>query len=226
MKVRMILQRVFILCVLLSSAVFAGDLTCYGSKSTTGYFACNISPWNSGNCVWWTAYKRPDLAAKISGGGWSGGQWYDKFRDFGFPVGSEPRLWAVVEFSSPGHVAYVEKVYSDGSFDVTEMDAFGSVGFSPGINHATYHPNGDGTYRRNNGSTRWTLKGFIYYKSSCDPSKERCALRKGGTVSWFPPVDDCQQASQWFQLIYDNQNQVSRIEPTTKSTCPQACFAN
>lgn len=222
MKVRAILQWVFgTTCLWLSLGVFAGDSTCYGYKSTTSHFACTPV----GNCVWWAAYKRPDLAAKITGSGWSGGEWYDKFKALGFPVGLEPRAGAIVELlSSVGHEAYVEQAHADGSFNVSEMDSTGSFG-SGGVYRAIYSPNGDGTYNRN-GSGKWTLKGFIYYKASCDPSKEKCALRKGGTVSWYPPINDCQQASQWFQLIYDNQNQVSRIEPTTKSACPQACFAN
>lgn len=224
--VRILWQWTLVASLCLSSTAFAGDLSCYGHQSTTNYFSCNISPWNSGNCVWWAAYKRPDLAAKRTGSGWSAGQWYDKFRALGFPVGSEPKAGAIVEFVTPGpeHVAYAEKVNADGSFDVSEMDAYDSDGFDPGVNYATYYPNGDGTYRRNSGSTRWTLKGFIYFKESCNPSKEKCALNKYGTIAWYPPVENCDQASQWFQLIYDGQNQVSRIETTTKDACPTACM--
>lgn len=216
------LQWMLVACVWFTAPVFAGDFACFGHKSTTSHFLCTAV----GNCVWWAAYKRPDLAVKITGSGWNGGQWYDKFQALGFPVGSEPKAGAIAElFGKVGHVAYVEKAYPDGSFDVTEMDSTGS--FGNGVSHATYYPDGNDKYHRDNGPVNgWTLKGFIYYKASCDPSKEKCTLRKGGTVGWYPPVNDCQQASQWFQLIYDNQNQVSRIEPTTKSACPQVCYAN
>lgn len=202
----------------------AGDTTCYGYKSTTSYFSCNIDPYNSGNCTWWAAHKRPDLAAARSGSGWNGGQWYDKFKNFGFPVGSVPKAGAIVEFSKPGHVAYVEKEGSDGSFYASEMDAYNSDGFVDGVNYATYSPNGDGTYRRNNGSQKWTLKGFIYQKEFCNPSKERCTMRTSGSIGWYPPVSSCQEATQWFKLIRDTTNQVSRIEPATKNECPLACF--
>lgn len=70
----------------LGMSAFTGDLTCYGYTSTTNHFACNIPPANSGNCVWWAAYKRPDIAEKITGSGWNGGQWYGKLRNMGFLV--------------------------------------------------------------------------------------------------------------------------------------------
>ena len=67
--------------ILLSCTVaLAGDLTCYGYTSTTSHFACGTH----GNCVWWAAYIRPDIAAVISGSGWNGGQWYDNLASDGF----------------------------------------------------------------------------------------------------------------------------------------------
>ncbi len=205
---------------LFGANALAGDTTCYGYKSETSYFACT----SVGNCTWWAAYKRPDLAAARTGtGGWNGGQWYDRFRAAGFPVGLDPQAMAIVEFSQPGHVAYVERTYGDGAFDVSEMDSTGTLG-GGGVYYATYRPNGDGTYRRNNGSQKWTLKGFIYQKESCNPSKEKCTMRTSGSIGWYPPVSNCQEATQWFKLIKDTTNKVSRIEPTTKDACPLACF--
>ena len=224
MKVRMILQRVLVLCMLLGSMAFAGDLTCYGNTSSTSYFFCGAH----GNCTWWAAYKRPDLAAKISGGGWDGGLWHDKFKNLGFSVGSEPRTFAIVGFAGTGnnpagHVSYVEKSNSDGSFDASEMDWFGSLGTGNGVQNATYHPNGDGTYRRNNGSTRWVLKGFIY-KKSCDFTKERCNIRISGSIGWFPSVSDCSQASQWFVIGTMNGERMP-IGTASAADCPLMCVA-
>jgi len=76
---------------------------CYSYTSTTSHFVCNVCPNYSGNCTWWAAYKRPDIARVISGSGWNGGQWYDNLRNKGFDVGSQPKVDAIVEFSSPGH---------------------------------------------------------------------------------------------------------------------------
>lgn len=227
MKARLILWLVFSSFFGFGTNALAGDSTCYGYKSEiAAYFSCG----EHGNCVWWAAYKRPDLAAQRTGTGWNAVQWYDKFKALGFPVGSKPKAGAVAVFdatdkNSAGHVAYVENVNDNGSFDVSEMDYFGT--FGDGLQYGTYHPDGNGKYHRNNGkSGTWTLKGFIYHKETCDPSKERCGIKTNGPIGWYPPVEHCEQASQWFRLVRDTANQVSRVESATKSACPLACYAN
>lgn len=190
---------------------------CFGYTSTTSHFVCNYCPYHSGNCTWWAAYKRPDIAAAITGSGWDGGQWYDKLKNLGFSVGPEPRAGAVVEFSKPGHEAYVESVGDNEVFNVSEMDAYGSPGFVNGVNYATYSPNGDGTYSRNGGSTRWTLKGFIYHRQGgtnlyCD------SLSSIWKVCWTPSETDvsCHGGTNW--TLYDFE-QGSIIRVSTNKYC-------
>lgn len=225
-----IAKLVFCWTLLFCAVASAGDLSCYGKTSTTNHFACT----SVGNCTWWAAYKRPDLAAEVSGSGWNGGQWYDKFQSKGFSVGSGPKPGSIVEFSSPGHVAYVEKVRSDGSFDVSEMDSTGLLG-SGGVYYATYYPSGNGKYQRNNGAPGgWTLRGFIYPKgtasatsTTCDPTKQKCDIRVKGAIGWFPSVSVCQNATQWF-IIGTNANG-ERYPVGSRpdaSACPLACYAN
>lgn len=234
MKARMVLSWMLIWCLWHSQMVFAGDSSCYGYTSTTSHFACNIPPWNSGNCTWWAAYKRSDLASEISGSGWDGGKWYGKFQSKGIPVGSVPKPGSVVDFSSPGHVAYIEKVNSDGSFDVTEMDAFGSIGFVNGVNYATYHRNTNGTYHRNNGTQQWILNGFIYPRgissesdNTCDYGRERCDIRIQGSVGWFPPVTWCHNATQWFIISTNQEGDPYPIGSRPNADyCPLSCSSN
>jgi LysM repeat protein len=72
-----------------------------------------------GWCTWYVATRRPVP--------WRGNaiEWYGNAKAMGFPVGSQPRAGAImVTTESPiglGHVAYVEKVYTDGSWLVSEM---------------------------------------------------------------------------------------------------------
>lgn len=156
--------RLIAVCFLVLSSVdtsVGGDLTCYGYTSTTSWFACG----SHGNCTWWAAYKRPDLAAAgITG---DAGIWYDNAKNLGFNVGSQPKVGATAVFwinndIQRGHVIHTESLGENGSIKVSEMDYYKSAGFVDGVNYATYYPNGDGTYNRNGGSTRWTLRGFIY----------------------------------------------------------------
>lgn len=74
----------------------------------------------------------------------------------------------------------------------------------------------------------WAMSAWenpaTYPPPPCNPSKERCTMRTSGSIGWYPPVSSCQEATQWFKLIRDTTNQVSRIEPATKNECPLACF--
>ncbi len=44
-------------------------------------------------------------------------------------------------------------------------------------------------------------------------------------IAWFPPMNDCRQASRWYFI--SNEGNVSRaIGTATKDSCPLACYAN
>jgi hypothetical protein len=185
-----------------------------------------------GNCVWWTAYKRPDLASKISGSGWNGGQWLEKFKNIGYKTGLQPGIESVVEFSSPGHEAFVVDVNSDGSFRVSEMDATGSLGSGQGLQHATYRPYSGNTYTRYDDITGkgsdggWTLKGFIYgLTAESTPPVTMCAWTSSGNrVCWKTKNGEdrsCENATAWY-----TSNPVTRTSgPTNASICPTACYS-
>lgn len=143
----------------LPMSLLAGDASCKGYESEGNPFKCG----NFGNCVWWSAYKRPDLKALMNSDAW---KWYDDAANSGFETGQSPRTGSVVVFSNPSHVAYVETVSDDGSFGVSEMDWYGSLGTHDGLQHSTYHPVSGG-YRREDvvtgyGSSTWIPLGFIY----------------------------------------------------------------
>jgi surface antigen/LysM repeat protein len=78
-----------------------------------------------GQCTWYVNSRRP---APWGGNAW---QWYGRARAWGRPEGATPRVGAImVTWESPywGHVAYVEQVYSDGSWLVSEMNYYGTPG--------------------------------------------------------------------------------------------------
>lgn len=215
------MKRVFVyiagICLFfVSTGVFAGDLTCYGYTSTTSYFSCGTH----GNCTWWAAHKRPDLAAAgITG---DARYWYDNAENLGFEVGLQPKVGAIAVFLDPSHVAYVESLGSDGSFGVSEMNWYDSPndGFSDGVNYATYSPNGDGTYNRDGGAKHWVLKGFIYRRQHgtnlyCD------SLNSIWGVCWTPSNTDvsCRGGGDW--TLYDFE-QGSVIRVSTNEYCPES----
>jgi LysM repeat protein len=109
-----------------------------------GHYPVTRFPW--GWCTWYVASRRPVP--------WGGNaiEWYGNARAMGFPVGSQPKVGAImVTTESPiglGHVAYVEQVYPDGSWQVSEMHwvAFGVT------SQRVIHP----------GQLKGALIGFIY----------------------------------------------------------------
>jgi surface antigen/LysM repeat protein len=78
-----------------------------------------------GQCTWYVNTRRP---APWGGNAW---QWFGRAKAYGRPVGATPRVGSImVTWESPywGHVAYVEQVYADGSWLVSEMNYYGDPG--------------------------------------------------------------------------------------------------
>jgi len=78
-----------------------------------------------GECTWYVNSRRP---APWGGNAW---EWWGRARAYGRPEGPTPRVGAImVTWENPywGHVAYVEQVYGDGSWLVSEMNFYGEPG--------------------------------------------------------------------------------------------------
>ena len=191
--------------VLSGLGAVAGTNECYGYTSTTNHFSCG----DHGNCTWWVAYMRPDIAEVITGSEWNGGNWINKLNGM-IPVGSVPEVGAIAEFSRPGHVAFVIHVLDGGAFHVSEMNWYDSPndGFQDGVNYATYSPNGDSTYNRN-GTGSWTLKGFIYAEDPAIIPGNQFSIRHVGNYGWYPAYSSCINAESWYG--FNNDKKIVRI---------------
>jgi surface antigen len=101
--------------------VYAGKRSWYVTPIYSG--GGGVYPF--GQCTWYVNTRR---AAPWGGNAW---QWFSRARAFGRPEGPTPRVGAImVTWESPywGHVAYVEQVYGDGSWLVSEMNYAGING--------------------------------------------------------------------------------------------------
>jgi N-acetylmuramoyl-L-alanine amidase len=92
------------------------------------YQASDFDHFPQGWCTWYVAQRRP---IPWSGDAWS---WFASAQGAGWATGKEPRVGAIMvtwESLYYGHVAYVEKVNADGTFEVSEMNykQFGVVDF-------------------------------------------------------------------------------------------------
>ena len=94
-----------------------------GGAMPTVVKSCCLGPYvNSRFPVGWCTY----YVATWRNVTWTGdaGWWYDNARAQGYPVGSQPKVGAIMVTweSYLGHVAYVESVNADGSWTVSEMN--------------------------------------------------------------------------------------------------------
>lgn len=95
-------------------------------QTCCGFTDYTANPYGCGQCVWYASYRRSDIPDESWG---IAAEWNTAAEDAGFSVGTEPRRGAIVVFEggvagaeSAGHVAYVEEVFSDGRFRVSEMN--------------------------------------------------------------------------------------------------------
>jgi len=104
-----------------------------------------ISLFHNGQCTMWAQERRPDIVRQgveaivaheiASGqpenmGDWDARFWPANARLAGIPTGNAPRAHALIVFQpgvlgagSSGHIAFVQRVYPDGSFLISEMHA-------------------------------------------------------------------------------------------------------
>ncbi len=132
----------------------------------------------------------------------------------GMAVDTKPTVGSVAQWNSNeignpatsvGHVAYVESVTknSDGSIKSIKISEY--------------------NYQPSNSYSERTLKpGDPGYP----PRFIRFDVRtlKSGSIGWFPSVNVCSQASQWFIIGTVNGERVS-IGTTSSANCPQMCVA-
>lgn len=93
------------------------------------YGAWWFAPWY---CTDYAAFRRPDLFILKDGKyrpfGWDAKDWYWTAKKAWFMVWKSPRKWAIAVFYGRGvsreygHVAFVEKVSSDGKIMITDMN--------------------------------------------------------------------------------------------------------
>lgn len=91
--------------------------------------------YSSGYCTWWAADRRAQLGRPIPSNLGNAITWLAIAQSVGYETGTDPRVGAVVWFRFPatsaGHVAIVENVNADGSFELSEMNGragWGRVG--------------------------------------------------------------------------------------------------
>jgi surface antigen len=77
-----------------------------------------------GECTYWVSNRRAQVGKPIPQNWGNANSWANAARAAGYTVNHTPQVTAIMQTSagSTGHVAFVEAVYSDGSWQVSEMN--------------------------------------------------------------------------------------------------------
>ena len=128
--------------------------TCGGQSSPGNVYGCCHS---GGNCIWW-AWKQAKDNWGVNLPYWSYPKyWPTKAKEAGFPVSSTPKVNTIAVNTTSkcpdggvcGHVAWVTKVNTDGTIQVSEM-------------HCSHY----GVYPNSRYKASWFNGGFIANKST------------------------------------------------------------
>ena len=189
---------------ILSTSVFAGEEWCSGYHSPNNtYSYCTTNPKGEGNCTWWAAHQRPDLNFSHINGrrrdakNW---KWYAEQNEMA--VGNSPVVGSIAVFQNGqyGHVAHVESVNSNGTFDVTEM----GYDWFDGMRSSTYSL-----------SSLGGVLGFILPPNECTENFDGSIACQHGLHThiihddyrcsngqcWEPGGEtNCWDASNWFEI--------------------------
>jgi len=171
------------------------------------------------NCTSYVAHRLNLAGLKFSnssfGQRWSNAHnWDDAAQAAGIIVSSVPKKGSVAQWNkdeigdptfSVGHVAYVDNVV---------LNADGTV---KSINISQYN------ITKNAYSEKKDLKpGDPGYPPRFIQFTTVQSSPTNG-IAWFPPVSNCQDASQWY-LISSEGGITKAIGTATKAACPLACF--
>jgi surface antigen len=101
---------------------YAGSF--FGGSATYGY-----NGYDYGYCTWYVANKRLAAGAPMPTNLGNASTWAVRAAAYGLATGRRPQVGAAVvtSTSGAGHVAYVERLNSDGSIWVSEMNSHGQV---------------------------------------------------------------------------------------------------
>lgn len=164
--------------------------------------------------------------------------WYGAAPGKDYVTGHTPKKGAVIVFdgwytNTSGHVGIVQEIVSPSEILV---------------NHANWSPDKvelkvsmkDVSASKNwskvsvkGGATGYPVLGFIYTKGTsassdvCDLTRQKCNLRVVENVGWFPPVNECRNANQWYLIGYDQDGAAYPRGSANVSVCdqlPQACY--
>jgi peptidoglycan DL-endopeptidase LytE len=112
--------------VALISVTDISELSDPGKKLYTGP-ASITNTYEYGYCTFWTAKRREEVGLPIPNNWGDAHTWDDRSALAGYRVDKTPEQYSIMEIDSRplGHVAFVEEVHPDGTWEISEMNVKG-----------------------------------------------------------------------------------------------------
>ncbi len=120
-----------VLCALPVAAVFAQtNMKAVATDKSLKIYTGSSSGENKydyGYCTYWTSKRRADIGAPIPQNWGDAHDWDDNAYFGGYKIDHMPATGAIMQSDSGelGHVAFVEEVFADGRWRISEMNAVG-----------------------------------------------------------------------------------------------------
>lgn len=117
-------KKLFSRLLLATGIMFAGTFTYQNIEHTHVSEAASYNYYTKGQCTWWAYQRRAQLGKPISNRWRNAKNWYYNAQRSGYRTGHTPKRYAVMQSTAGyyGHVAVVERVYSNGSIKVSEYN--------------------------------------------------------------------------------------------------------
>ena len=117
-------KKLFSRLLLATGIMFAGTFTYQNIEHTHVSEAASYNYYTKGQCTWWAYQRRAQLGKPVSNRWGNAKNWYYNAKRSGYRTGHTPKRYAVMQSTAGyyGHVAVVERVYSNCSIKVSEYN--------------------------------------------------------------------------------------------------------
>lgn len=117
-------KKLFSRLLLATGIMFAGTFTYQNIEHTHVSKAASYNYYTKGQCTWWAYQRCAQLGKPVSNRWGNAKNWYYNAKRSGYRTGHTPKRYAVMQSTAGyyGHVAVVERVYSNGSIKVSEYN--------------------------------------------------------------------------------------------------------
>lgn len=129
MKIKTMLLKLSIALSLLISAVTIHDVA---TEQHTSEAKSYVNYYTKYKCTWYVANRRAKVKRYLPNTWGNAKHWYHHAKRSGYRVGRKPAVGAIMQSTagSYGHVAYVDRVYKNGSIKVSEYNFARPNGYS------------------------------------------------------------------------------------------------